>query len=172
MADSDIYVPTQYGGRLNNHESLMVAASTSYPKGTMVARDANGRAVRPGAGLPIHCVSEGDFDNSAGANDALQMEGALGVHRFAYTSTAPKTHEIVFAVDNQTVALSSSSGTRGVAGVVVKVESGFVWVLIDPVHNGILQRLLAAVYLLENPGADGTVIKVVSGAPAWAADAT
>jgi hypothetical protein len=171
MADSEIYVSaTQYGGRHNQHETLNAAASTSYPKGTMVARDASGRAARPANGLVIHGVSEGDFDNTAGANDAFQVQLALGVHRIAYTGTQPKKHDIVFAVDNQTVSLSSNSNVRGVAGSVVKVETGFVWVLIDPVINGLLQRLLAAIYVLENPGTEGQGLKIVSGVPAWTTD--
>lgn len=180
MADSEVFFPSKFAGRFTNHGTLPAQANVKYPKGTMVARDDNGRASRPANGLAIHGVSEGDFDNTAsgptgvaGANDDINVELAYGVHVFDYTSTAPKAHDIVFAVDNHTVALSSNSGVRGVAGVCTEPgANGKVPVSIDPVVNGLLQRLLAAVYLLENPGADGEVIKVVSGAPAWAADAT
>lgn len=155
MADSEVFFPSKYAGRHNNHGSLPVLADTKYPKGTMVARNADGRAARPGAGLQIHGISEGDFDNTAtgptgvaGANDAFNVELALGVGTFDYTGTAPKAGQKVYAVDNHTVSLDSSSGTRGIAGVCTETGAGGkVEVYIDPVMNGALAAGTASAVL-------------------------
>lgn len=145
MADSEVFFPSQYAGRHNNHGSLPCKASTKYPKGTMVARDSNGRAARPAAGLQIHGISEGDFDNSATGpegnkgDDAFNVELSIGVGVFDYDGTAPKAEQVVYAVDNHTVSLDSDGGTRGVAGVCSETgASGKVVVYIDPVLNGAL----------------------------------
>jgi hypothetical protein len=154
MADSEVFYPSRYAGRHTNHGSLPVKAATKYPKGTMVVRDANGRAARPAAGLHVHGVSEGDFDNtSAGpqgnlGNDAFNVELAYGVHEFAYTGTAPKAGQKVYCVDNVTVSLDSSSGTRGVAGIATEQgASSKVCVFIDPVMNGALAAGTASAVL-------------------------
>lgn len=146
MADSEVFFPSKFAGRLTNHGTLPAQANVKYPKGTMVARDASGRAARPGAGLNIHGVSEGDFDNTAsgplgvaGANDAINVELAYGVHVFDYSGTAPKAGQKLYAVDNHTVSTDSSSGTRGIAGICTEAgASGKVCVYIDPVMNGAL----------------------------------
>lgn len=159
MADSEVYFPSAYAGRHNNHGSLPVKANTKYPKGTMVARDANGRAARPAAGLKIHGISEGDFDNTAsgpsgvaGLDDAFYCELSIGVGEFDYDGSAPKADEVVYAVDNHTVSLDSDGGTRGIAGVCTETgASGKVVVYIDPVVNGALTNgtssLIAAAQL-------------------------
>lgn len=180
MADTEVFFPSKYAGRLTNHGTLPAQANVKYPSGTLVARDANGRAARPGNGLSCHGISEGEFDNTAsghtgvaGANDAMNVELAYGVGVFDYTNTAPKAGEIVFAVDNHTVDLSSNSGVRGVAGIASETGAGGkVAVSVDPLINSLLQRLLAAVYLLENVGTNGQVIKSNGTVAAWAADAT
>ncbi len=145
MADSEVFFPSTYAGRHSDHGSLPVKANTKYPKGTMVARDADGRAARPAAGLLINGVSEGDFDNtSAGplgnqGNDAYNVELAYGVHKFDYDGDAPKANELCYAVDNHTVSLDSDGGTRGVAGICTETGSDDkVLVLIDPALNGAL----------------------------------
>ncbi len=146
MADSEVFYPSKYTGRHNNHGSLPVKADTKYPKGTMVARDANGRAARPDDGLQIHGVSEGDFDNTdAGprgnlGNDAFNVELTVGNFEFAYDGTAPKPEQVVYALDNRTVTLDSDSGARGIAGVCTEAGSGGKCVvMIDPVMNGALK---------------------------------
>jgi hypothetical protein len=147
MADSEVSFPSNYAGRQNKHGSLPVKANVKYPKGTMVARDSNGRAARPATGLTIHGVSEGDFDNTAtgpagvaGANDAFNVELTLGVFEFDYDGTAPKADQIVYALDNHTVSLDGSGG-EGIAGVCTETGSGGkVMVLIDPAINGALKN--------------------------------
>ncbi len=148
MADSEIFFPSEYAGRHNKHGSLPAQANVKYPKGTMVARDADGRAARPAAGLTIHGISEGDFDNTAsgptgvaGANDAFNVELSVGLGVFDYDGDAPKADEVVYAVDNHTVSIDSDGATRGKAGVCTETGSGGkVVVLIDPVVNGLLNN--------------------------------
>jgi hypothetical protein len=158
MADSEVFFPSKYAGRHNKHGSLPCLANTKYPRGTMVARDGDGRAARPGAGLHIHGISEGDFDNTAtgpagvaGANDAFNVELAIGVATVDYSGTAPKAGQKVYAVDNHTVSLDSSSGTRGIAGVCTETGSGGkVEVYIDPVMNGALAEGTASAVLAKS----------------------
>ncbi len=145
MADSEVFFPSKWAGRHSDRGSLPVKAATKYPKGTMVARDADGRAARPAAGLLINGVSSGDFDNTAAGpsgnlgNDAFNVELTYGVHVFDYTGDAPKANEVCYAVDNHTVSLDSSGGTRGVAGICTETgASSKVAVLIDPALNGAL----------------------------------
>lgn len=154
MADSEVFFPSNYAGRHNNKSHLPCKATTKYPKGTLVARDNNGRAARPAAGLKIHGISEGDFDNTASGpngdkgNDAFNVEMSVGVGEFDYDGTAPKADQVVYAVDNHTVSLDSDSGTRGVAGVCTETGSGGkVMVYVDPVLNGALASGLSAVAL-------------------------
>jgi hypothetical protein len=150
MADSEVFFPSDYAGRHNAHGSLPCKTATKYPKGTMVARDSNGRAARPAAGLKIHGVSEGDFDNTASGpegdkgNDAFNVELTVGVFEFDYDGTAPKADQVVYALDNHTVTLDGSGG-EGIAGVCTETGSGGkVMVLVDPVVNGALANGTAA----------------------------
>lgn len=141
MADSETFVPARYAGRHNSHVSLPVSDDISFPKGTLVAQNqSDGRAYRPAAGYIVSGVSEGDFDNSDGLDDAFKVECAIGVHELKYTGTAPKAGQVVYAVDNQTVQLTPS--TLPIAGVTTEPGAdGKVCVLVDPVINALLMWL-------------------------------
>lgn len=166
MADSEVFVPTRYAGRHNNHVTLSASDAVSFPKGTLVAQDqSDGRAYRPAEGLIVSGVSEGDFDNSSGADDAMSVELAIGVHELKYTGTAPKAGAIVYAADNQTVTLTAD--TNPIAGVTTEPGAdGKVCVLVDPVVNAILMALRPLFTL----GAEGEVLHTTSGALAWGTD--
>lgn len=146
MADSEVFFPSKYAGRHNDRGTLPAAASTKYPKGTLVARDANGRAARPADGLAIHGISNGENDNTAtgpngdGGNDAFLVEMDIGLGEFDYSGTAPKPDQVVYAVDNHTVSLDSNGGARGIAGVCTEQgANGKVVIYVDPVVNGALK---------------------------------
>lgn len=126
--------------------TLNSAANSLYYKGTLVSRDADGRAAVPsdGDGLPVAGVSCATIDNRtvntqghSGLDDGPNIELRYGVYAFVMTGTAPLSQEVVYVVDNQTVSinpLSSSGAPRGRAGVCVFVETVngvsqcFVWI--------------------------------------------
>lgn len=107
-------------------------ANTFYAKGTMVGRDANGRAysyaTADASGNPLMGVSAASYDNrtgaeSGGVNDSLDVEVEYGVIGYAYTGTTPKPGDRLYVVDNQTVSTSDNGGTRGFAGVCTEVQT-------------------------------------------------
>lgn len=167
MADSEVFVPTRYAGRHSNHATLPVSDAVSFPKGTLVAQDqTDGRAYRPAAGLIVSGVSEGDFDNSDGLDDAFNVELAIGVHELKYSGTAPKAGQVVFAADNQTVTLAAS--TLPIAGIATEPGSGGkVCVLVDPAINAILQWLRPLFVV----GTNGQVLESDGTNLVWGTDA-
>lgn len=72
-----------------------------------------------------------NFGNSAGA-DAI---------------TAADIGKVCFIVDDETVARTSSSQTRPVAGVVEQVDDDFVWVAVDP--NGRGKRIVTVPFFID-----------------------
>lgn len=167
MADSESFVPVRYAGRHQGHVTLPSSDAISFPKGTLVAQNpSDGRAYRPAAGYIVSGVSEGDFDNSDGLDDAMKVELAIGVHELKYTGTAPKAGQVVFAADNQTVTLTAS--TLPVAGVATEPGAdGKVCVLVDPVINAILQWLRPLFVV----GTNGQVLESDGTNLVWGADA-
>jgi hypothetical protein len=167
MADSETFVPARYAGRHNNHVTLPSSDAISFPKGTLVAQNqSDGRAYRPATGLIVSGVSEGDFDNSDGLDDAMNVELAIGVHELKYSGGAPKAGQIVYAADNQTVTLTP--GTDPIAGVTTEPGAdGKVCVMVDPVLNSILMWLRP----LFDVGANGEVLESDGTNLVWGADA-
>lgn len=152
---------TPFAGVTASRATLPIAASTKLLKGTIVCQDANGRAAVPSAagtaGIPAAGIARATYDNSAGDDDAIDAEITVGLVELAYTGDAPKRGEIVYVVDNQTVALSSNDGggkVRGVAGIVTATSTGKCVVWINAHVVGILvalEALDARVFALENP---------------------
>lgn len=115
----------------------MKAASKVY-KGGMVAIDSSGNAMAAGllAGgtVRVRGVASSTVDNSAGAAGALKVECQPGVFKFANHGADAVTAAMVgtdcYVLDDQTVAATSNTNTRAVAGVVEAVESDGVRVYI------------------------------------------
>lgn len=112
-----------------------VAASTRIFAGSLVCLNAAGNAV-PGslsATLKVRGVAQEQVDNRDGAAGALRIETRRGVFQFANSAS---TDEITradigsecFIVDDQTVAKTSATDTRSVAGTILDVDAGGVWV--------------------------------------------
>lgn len=108
------------------------AANQRFPKGTIVTRDASGRAVSPStadaSGFPAVGVSKAYFlnatgDEAGGAAGDLDVEVSYGVKGFAFTGTTPLPGDDMFVVDNQTISTDSSNGTRGSAGKCTEVRT-------------------------------------------------
>jgi hypothetical protein len=110
-----------FAGQYPSKGTFPAAAATSYLMGTFAAVDANGRASNVATGLNVLGVFACSVDNSAGANDAADVEVRYGIFGFRATGTAPKVGQLCYVADNQTVTLTP--GTIGIAGIVQEVRS-------------------------------------------------
>ncbi|HCL4240795.1 hypothetical protein I5I81_01665 [Pseudomonas aeruginosa] len=112
-----------------------VAASTRIFAGSLMCLNAAGNAV-PGslsATLKARGVAQEQVDNRDGAAGDLRIESRRGVFQFANSAS---TDEITradignecFIVDDQTVAKTSATNTRSVAGIIRDLDEAGVWV--------------------------------------------
>lgn len=104
------------------HEGALVvlAAGFAKPGVTAIGLVAIGRA-------------EQTVDNTGGAQGALDVRVRAGVFRFANSAaadaiTAAEIGSDCYVVDDQTVAKTSATSTRSVAGKVFDVDANGVWV--------------------------------------------
>jgi hypothetical protein len=141
MANITIFRPTEsLGGTptpaFGTFPSL---ANSLYVRGTIAQRDANGRAVVPGAadvsGLPAMGMIKFTLDNRTGAdagglNDSADVEVEYGIFGWdiAAGSAALVPGDLVYVFDNHSVT-SVIGSTRGVAGKVVEVRKNTAGVL-------------------------------------------
>ncbi|MCZ7886042.1 hypothetical protein O9X90_14515 [Agrobacterium leguminum] len=111
------------------------AAATVYFAGAMAAVNAAGRVVPMSTALGLRGVGrvERRVDNATGANDALTVEVGAGTYRFANSAAADLITKAdigndCYGVDDQTVAKTSATNTRSVAGKIFDVDDQGVWV--------------------------------------------
>lgn len=112
-----------------------LAANAKIYAGSIVCLDASGNAV-PGSTattLKVRGLAQEQVDNTGGAAGAKRIETRRGVFQLANsTSTDLITRAEIgsqcYIVDDQTVAKTSATNTRSVAGVVRDVDDGGVWV--------------------------------------------
>lgn len=111
-----------------------VAAATVIFGGHLVCANAAGQAV-PGkadAAFTVLGVSDGYVDNTAGGNSVLVRRGKSWC--FANLGSDAVTQALVgkncYVADSVTVAATSNTDVRPVAGKVLGVDSDGVWVLI------------------------------------------
>jgi len=136
-ADAD--TPT----RLTNLYTRPIAAGKKIFAGSLVVLDASGNA-NPGsaaAGLIADGRAVSQVDNTAGSAGALTVDVQKGVFQFANSSAGDLIDATCiglacYIVDDGTVAKTSSSGTRSVAGIVVDVDSNGVWVAVGDWYPG------------------------------------
>jgi hypothetical protein len=115
--------------------SIPVAASKLIYAGAIVMVNSSGLAV-PGVtatGLTPAGVADARADNSAGIASAINVKVKRGVFCFDNSASADAIAEkdigaTVYVVDDHTVALTSASSTRSVAGSVYEVDADGVWV--------------------------------------------
>jgi hypothetical protein len=118
--------------RPGNSISLPLAAATKIFKGTLVARDAAGRAVPASdtAGLRVVGMAAEDVDNSAGLADALSITIELGIFQFENSATnavdPDDIGKMAVVEDDNTVAETSTN--RVCAGRIIEVSTAAVWV--------------------------------------------
>lgn len=133
-ATSDRSTPSRGGERF----SRPLPAATRIYAGTIVCLDANGRAV-PGsadATLTADGRSYDHVDNRDGADDDLRCDVDKGTFQFANSTgadeiTAADIGADCFVVDDQTVAKTSDTDARPVAGRIMDVDAIGVWVRFD-----------------------------------------
>lgn len=112
-----------------------VAAATRIFAGSIVCLNAAGNAV-PGTTattLKARGVAQEHVDNRDGAIGDLRIETRRGVFPFANSASADEITRAdigvnAFIVDDQTVAKTSATNTRSVAGVIRDVDSAGVWI--------------------------------------------
>ncbi len=115
-------------------------AAVKIFKGALVVRNATGFALGGTTAATHVCtmgIAEETVDNSAGAAGALKIKVRPGVYRFANSSagdliTRADIGNVCYVVDDNTVAKTSNSSARSVAGPIVEVDSDGVWVLCAP----------------------------------------
>jgi len=123
--------------------AFALAANTTLYAGAMVALNAGGYAVPASADASLRVVgrANGRADNANGEAGDETIAVEAGVFRWKNASAADAidfTHvgHTVYAVDDETVALTSANGTRPVAGVVMDVDTVGVWVRSGLPHTG------------------------------------
>ena len=124
-------------GRDGKSIGVKVAAATVIRGGVIVCANASGYAIEGIESATITClgISEEYIDNSAGAaGDTRVIVSRQRAAFLANHATDPVTQSSVgkscYVADNQTVAATSNTNTRCVAGTVLSVESDGVWVFI------------------------------------------
>lgn len=103
--------------------------------GAMAAIDANGVCVPAAAVAALKVIgrAEGRADNTGGADGAIRARVRPGIFRFANSGGADliglkDIGSPAYVVDDQTVALTSASAARPVAGTIFDVDPLGVWV--------------------------------------------
>ncbi len=154
---------TNFAGVTPARGTLKIAANTLIRKGWLVGIDSAGRAV-PGGLISAGCLAgmgkaSSTIDNRTGselggAADACDVEVEFGVFGWASKTgggddiAVDDRGKVCFVVDNQTVALSNGTDTRGVAGYVSEVDAdGVVFVQMGPTIEG--QIVIAAAEAAE-----------------------
>jgi hypothetical protein len=138
MAATTIEKLIEYKGALPVRRNPEMKAAVKCLKGTIVGIDSAGRAM-PGGLLAAGFVraigvAQQTADNSSGAAGDIRCEVACGI--FGPFKNSATTDEITdadvqndcYVVDNQTVAKTSGTSTRGIAGKVEQVTSAGVYV--------------------------------------------
>jgi hypothetical protein len=112
-----------------------VAAATKIPVGVIAAISAAGVLVNAAAVAAHKVVGVAEFeaDNSTGIDGAIKGQVRKGTFQFFNSAAADlitltSVGDSAYVVDNQTVAKTSATNTRPVAGKIVDVDADGVWV--------------------------------------------
>jgi hypothetical protein len=116
-------------------EPTVNSAATIYA-GTMVALlTASGLAVPGGTASSGNCVGVAEATVTGDGTEKVRCR--VGCFQFGNSAdtdeiAAKDIGAIAYLVDDQTVALTDSSGTRKIAGAIADVDDNGVWVQIGP----------------------------------------
>lgn len=112
-----------------------VAAAKTIFAGALVCLSATGYATPGAVATTLIAVGRADehVDNSAGADGDLTVRVRTGVFRFANSAAGDligitEIGKDCYVVDDQTVAKTSGTNTRSIAGKVIQVDDLGVWV--------------------------------------------
>lgn len=117
---------------------LGIKASTICYQGGIAVNDAGVAAPgRTATGLVTLGVFKSDYNNAAGAANKFRVEIQTGVFKFGNSSAgdlivAADVGKVCYIVDDQTVAKTDGTGTRSIAGRVMRVDSDGVFVGVGP----------------------------------------
>lgn len=110
-----------------------VEAATTIYAGTMVATNASGNAVPAGTtgAARIWGRCEEQANNSTGLARAIFVTVRKGPYYFSQDGTISQANvgQNAYAVDDNTVSLSSAGGTRLLAGVIYPIAENFGYIL-------------------------------------------
>jgi len=133
---------------------LPLAASTSIDCGELVCDNGSGYAVVGSVATTLIAVgrAEESVDNSAGAAGDKTITVRRGT--FLYNNHADAVvlsdrFSLCYIVDGKTVAKTSGSDTRSIAGVVIDVTAEGVWVAVGMVHALSYASVASSVTALE-----------------------
>jgi len=115
--------------------SAGVAAGVKCHAGGIAVLDASGN-IKPGVtATGLICVGrfEETVDNSTGLANAVNATAKRGTFRFGNSAagdaiTAAQIGDVCYIVDDETVAKTSGTNTRSVAGIIADVDGAGVWV--------------------------------------------
>jgi len=158
---------------------MPVAAAAHVYAGGLAAINSSGYVVPASADATLTVVGriEEEVDNSSGANGALGVYIRRGMFRFANSSstdaiTLADIGAPAYVVDDQTVAKTSNSWARPVAGEVMFVDDDGVWVGIG--YRGLLanpsavratlgtNKIHMPIHVADLVGGDATVYRFTS----------
>ncbi|WP_153116029.1 hypothetical protein [Rhodocyclus tenuis] len=112
-----------------------VAASTKIYAGGLTCLNAAGTATKGAVSTTLKTVgvAQATVDNSAGAAGDKRVKVRRGCFKFGNSAstdliTLANVGASAYIVDDQTVALTSGSSTRSIAGTIRDVESDGVWI--------------------------------------------
>jgi hypothetical protein len=114
---------------------LPAAAAKKFFAGAFAALDADGNATPGATATTLKGLGrvESFVDNSAGAAGAKTVRIRRGCHRWANSAsadaiTAADIGANAYLVDDQTVAKTSGTNTRSIAGRIADVDALGVWI--------------------------------------------
>lgn len=116
--------------------SMPVKGSTKIYAGSIVVLNA-GYAAPASSALGLVAVGKAlaTADNSSGSDGDISVEVQLGAFHFENSSSSDAIAQAnvgsyCYLADDQTVALTSNTGARSLAGQILSIDSAGVWVLI------------------------------------------
>lgn len=121
--------------RMGDLLSLPMAAAKKIFGGSLVAKDASGNATPGATATTILGMGRAKetVDNSAGSAGDLSCEIEKGIFRFGNSASTDTITQAdigndCYIVDDQTVAKTSGTSTRSIAGKIFDVDAQGVWV--------------------------------------------
>lgn len=162
---------------------VKIAASVTCYQGGMAMLDAGyAKPAAAAVGKLIIGRFERTYNNASGAAGDITGEVRRGVFKFNNSLSGDliaqaQVGTICYAVDDETVAKTSNSGARSVAGVVVQVETDGVFVQMGLMSQGEVDAaapdLTAATYVAPTTGTltgtvNGVLVDVAAAAGACA----